>query len=939
VTTPPPSGSNLDHALAYFRLGWWVFPGRSPLDVQVYRQALERKFERQGHADAAKRAADQAERGRKSTFERWRERRAMGPAGRPTEAEIRDWFEFEPLRPVIVLTGDLGDGRQLIGVDVDPSAGGEVDPWTGDAVTLLASTPRGGVHAVHVAAASEALKSSAGKVADGVDIRAEGGLLVAPSGEEATPGRTWLRWGDPSPAPLEEIRARLEARGHGARVVVAAPLDPDEIPAAPPAGGFVRACSEAAPDGSRQKAAGALVGMLARRASLPVDAVFAALELLSESRADLDTETLAELVDGWRDALESSERSLTFTLKVMRAWNTLRARPPWPEDKLEEQTRNRWNTASQREAAARLQPHKTPAVVSENVDEEAEGEVVEDSDEGPRGGVFEPPAEVVDQDEVSDTYIDRRQQISRVTGRALGTLDAEDVARALLPSLRKKYGAAEYKAKLRTPVLSCATLPPWQTITRDGVAPDTSSPYGHGFGPEIDVALAGGLRPGQLILLGAKTAKAGKTAAADQLLDGLLLRSLDVLEKIKRGESTEELVLVRYDFSEMGPGDLTDRQLGRWLGIDSTTFRRGDQAHLAPGIRRRAPDLHLSLEELARLVLAAGEQALEEGRLADLRDLRIMPEIDGLPGKADPQFTADGRPVFKPLDYQSGTLLLRKIIEQIKIHRRLLAAQWGIPEERICPLILVDPIQRYQGDGAGAVEALDGFAKALKEAAIALPCIVVATSDTNKASATGGAKQPDKGKADARNQGEKVAGTLRGSYAGTTHAPDLTLMIEREDEDEDIKPGAPIRVRICTGANRWLARSISIAMWFDPETGRYTPRAEDPAVSSPIVGSADESEDDAPPADPQAQRLAVLRAAHLSPKEAEAVELGTAGLSVEEIAELVLTAEGTPSKVSTVAGYFEKAARKWGVVGHNAAARVPLVVAYARALLEASTGA
>ena len=932
--TPPPTGSNLDFALAYHALGWWVFPGRDPLDLQELRNSLIR----QGKSHEA--AYQETERARKHTFVAWAGRRKMGEAGRPTETEIRDWFdESRPLRPVIILTGPGATAEgQLVGVDVDPDKGGDPIPWL-EGATMVARTPSGGWHIYGVTDDAEQVKTNSGEVAEGIDIRGSGGLLVAPSGEVATPGRTWERWGALSPAPLAEIRGRLAERRPPVlreRLAVAV-QDDDVIPDAPVPRGFTSACLDPAPDGSRQKKAKALIGMLAREGRLPADAVAAALSLLRDwcEVEGVKASIERSLEIGWEAQLRAPSRSIDFALEVLSAWNNTRGEPPWPDERLEQQTRSIWQSAVAREAQ-----RSAPAIAATPRGERAqvgglpEGVVLLDEDDTPRGGVFEPPAALAEDepsvDELADVYYHRGRMFSRATGRDLGETDPKGVAGVLLPTRRKLYGRREFRQKLATPILSCAVLPGWQTVTAAGVVPDTSNPNGHGLGPEIDVALAGGLRPGQLILLGAKTAKAGKTALADQLLDGLGLRSLDVLAKLQRGQATNELILVRYDFSEMGVGDSSDRQLGRWIGMDSTVFRRGDQAHLAPGIRRRAPGLHVSLERLADIVLTAGEAALEVGTLADLRDLQMMPQIDGLPSSSDPQPDAKGKQPFKPLDYQSGVLLLRKMVEQIKVDRRRLAALWGVPESQICPLIFVDPIQRYQGSGAGAVEALDAFAKALKEVAIALQCIVVATSDTNKDNATGGAKTPAAGgkpKTDTRNQGERVASTLRGSYAGTTHAPDLTLMIEREDDDAEVRPGEPIKVRLSTGANRWLARSISIPLWFDPETGRYTVRAEDP----PPPAAAPLDPDGMPEADPE--HVATLRASGLSPNEARAVALGVTGLTVAEIAAVLLTADGVPSKTSTVGGYFDSTAKKWEIRGANAAARLPLILEHARALL------
>lgn len=906
--TPPPTGSNLDFALAYYTLGWWVFPGRDPLDLQEFRNSLIR----QGKSHEA--AYQETERARKHTFVAWAGRRKMGEAGRPTETEIRDWFdESRPLRPVIILTGPGATAEgQLVGVDVDPDKGGDPAPWL-EGATMVARTPSGGWHIYGIADDAEQVKTNSGEVAEGIDIRGSGGLLVAPSGEVATPGRTWERWGALSPAPLAEIRRRLAERRPPVlreRLAVAV-QDDDVIPDAPAPRGFTSACLDPAPDGQRQKKAKALIGMLAREGRLPADAVAAALSLLRDwcEVEGVKASIERSLEIGWEAQLRAPLRSVDFALEVLSAWNNTRGEPPWPEERLEQQTRSIWQSAVAREAQ-----RSAPAIAATPRGERAqvgglpEGVVLLDEDDAPRGGVFEPPTVTDDEEyvgsaeeqasgQVEDYYVtEANDLISRATGRRVLTLTAEEAIEELLPSRRVSYGLKEFEEKLNTPILSCATLPPWMTITAAGVMVDNSNPHGHGFGGEFDVALAGGLRPGYFAVLGAKTAKAGKTALADQLIDGLLLRSLDVLAKLARGEQTKELIVVRYDLSEMPDGDITDRQLGRWFGVDSTTFRRGDQPHLAPGILRRAPSLHMTPQALAEVVLNAGRAAMTGGRFFDLGELQRTPKLDALPSASDVPPGGGGKFAPKPLNHQAGPLMLRRVVAQIKTHRRLLAVKWGVPAAQICPLLFVDPIQRFQGSNdSESVAGLDAFANALKKTAASLKAIVIATSDTNKDSASGAAKRSatsergkDKGK-DTRTQGEKVASTLRGSY-GLTHAPDLTLVLAVDDEEEETKPGEPVKVRLITGANRWLRRAVSIPLNFEPETGRYTPRAEDaPAPSSAALDETltgwHAEHEDPDGEDGVTEAAAALLAAGLSAREVEVVTLVGQGHSDPEVAE------------------------------------------------------
>jgi len=896
-TAPQPTDSNLDHALLYHSMGGWVFPGYSPLDEVGYRQALIR----QGMSPED--AYQKAKRALKHTFEPWAERRKLGEAGRPTEAEIREWFDGEPARPVIILTGpSTCTEGQIVGVDVDTSKGGDATPWIGPEVTMLASTPSGGYHAYHLADNAEVFKNSEKGVAPGVDIRAAGGLLVAPSGEEATPGRKWLRWGAMSPVPGDEIRQRLAARKGLARAAVDAE-DEDAIPPPPAQRGFTQACLEPTDktQGGRMSRMKALTGPLAWLHPLPPDAVDAALSLLTEDAQDrgIEEEQIAELAVMWREALEADSRSLRFVLTVLHAWNNLRCVPRWSSERLESQVRSTWQTsnAREREFKAKQGAGHAPEVAEVAEGEETEQPAVEAPEtEAPSGGVFKPPTM-----SLANCYINlANEAVSRATGGKV-KLTAQQASARALPRARAAYGRKQFLEKIATPILSCAVLPAWQTITRDGIVPDESNPNGHGFGPEIDKALAGGLRPGYFAVLGAKTAKAGKTALADQLIDGLGLRSLDVLAKLARGEPTKDLIVVRYDLSEMSDGDMADRQLGRWLGIDSTTFRRGDQAHLAPGILRRAPDLHIPPRQLADMVIEAGGDALEIGRLADLRDLRATVDIGVFPSKADLE---------KDTDCQAGVHMLRRAATFIKTDRRVLAELWNVPESQICPLLFVDPIQRFQGSGDGdAVGALDGFAKALKEAATELRAIVFATSDTNKDSATSTAKRnaSDKTGKDTRSQGERVASTLRGSY-GLTHGADLTLVLDIDDRPEDLKPGQLIKVCLITGANRWLARAISIPLYFDPETGRYTPRAED---ADPAAATDDEEIPAAPP-QIELEIESGLRGKPLTPKERENVALYQKGMSEPEIAKHLKVVNTSTGK------HLDRAVEKLGLPNREA---------------------
>lgn len=800
---PDDRVSNLEHALLYHRLplGLWVLPGRDEQDIAEYREGLRRKYAREGATpeDAAVRAAAKADRARKHTFVQWRKL-----ITRPTEDDLIGWFGSRPLRPVVLLTGP---GHGTCVVDVDPDKGGDEVPWvgvpisvrpcptcgstdddhetgcddmtsrvvTGEAPTLVALTPREGWHAYHL---EVDVATSEGQVADGVDVRGRGGLVVAPSGQRATPGRRWVRWGEPSPFPLEEVTRRLVERvatsalasagcppgtvaaaveGRGFNLLAAdAAADREYVPDGPP--GPERAFSHAmlspAPDGTKNPRAKTLIGMLARGAPLPEDAREAVLRTLGEWRERLALR--GPSADVVRAAHEqqaaAAERTPAFALEVLLAWNELRASPRWPRDKVEDVAASLWRSARAREDG-RVRPVR------------GDGE----DDAGAAGGEGQGAA-------------------------------GDDVLAAFLPPLGSLYGPDSLGADLRRELLSCARLPLW--LGPDG-EPDRTSPHGHGLGEQFDEVLGGGLSPKYMAVVGAESAKNGKSALVFQVAVGHALRSALVLSGALSGP-----VVVPYVLSEMNPAALTWRDLGRWLGVDSNLFRRGrDRAHTAPGLRRLAERIGREPRSLAAEFLARADLALREGPLARARELITIVQTRALKGPEDHE--GPGR----PRDHRRGVLLLSHLAEAVRRDRARKAKAWGRTEDQILPLILIDPMQRYQREGDGdAVGALDELVEEARHVADEDELVVIATSDTQKDSAKG-----------LQNRGrmtpfQLAAHVFRGSYK-LLHLPDLALVLRVEWPEV---PGTPARASLQAALNRWGIPQATPAEYdFWPETGRY----------------------------------------------------------------------------------------------------------------------
>jgi len=135
----------------------------------------------------------------------------------PTEAELADWFGRWPEMNIGIVTGSVSG---LAVLDVDPRHGGEAslrqleEVHGGLAATAEAETGGGGRH-LYLQLPPRLLRSRTG-LAAGIDLRAEGGMVVAPpsvhpSGQlyrwrpRRSPSAQWL-----APMPPWLLRLALE---------------------------------------------------------------------------------------------------------------------------------------------------------------------------------------------------------------------------------------------------------------------------------------------------------------------------------------------------------------------------------------------------------------------------------------------------------------------------------------------------------------------------------------------------------------------------------------------------------------------------------------------------------------------------------------------------------------------------------------------------------
>ncbi|MGH9067153.1 MAG: bifunctional DNA primase/polymerase, partial [Acidimicrobiales bacterium] len=178
---------SLDHALSYQRRGWVPVP---TFEVRT----------RQGHLVCSCPAGPDCPSPAKHPRVAWRHLDRLDPA------QVQAWWRRWPSAGIALRTGQVSG---LVVVDVDPGHGGSasLDALTEGygplPPTLSVSTGGGGWHH-YFAAPGLALPNDAGRVLGaGLDVRAEGGIVVAPPTRHLSGQRyAWATTGPPDPTPL-----------------------------------------------------------------------------------------------------------------------------------------------------------------------------------------------------------------------------------------------------------------------------------------------------------------------------------------------------------------------------------------------------------------------------------------------------------------------------------------------------------------------------------------------------------------------------------------------------------------------------------------------------------------------------------------------------------------------------------------------------------------
>jgi hypothetical protein len=369
------------------------------------------------------------------------------------------------------------------------------------------------------------------------------------------------------------------------------------------------------------------------------------------------------------------------------------------------------------------------------------------------------------------------------------------------PDFDATYGIESLRADQGKRILSLARLPGWPTQPEDAPRDPRGEPepaFGHGWGPLLDGMLGHGLAAGEMVAIGASSAGAGKTAFLMQLVDGLALRNLRVIEDAHTplGPQLTPVILA----SEMSVRVLSWRSLARWTGHPGYFFRAGRSLLEAPGEH--------------------GKRAQAAWRAAELA---LRPDGD----------FRRSRRWLRMLDGRESGLLAAEGAGALIEHVKLLAEAWRDrlarehPGREITPVVVIDPLQRYQA-GVDEVRDLNALARELCAAALAGGWIALLTSDTNKAAARG--DRGDNGRSDA----EEGAAAFRGSY-GLIHELSSALYLRRPpqltlteaEEREGLRYIEAVLVK-----NRWggSAPPWPRFRWYGA-TGRFWPMTADAIAS------------------------------------------------------------------------------------------------------------
>lgn len=730
----------------------------------------------------------------------------------------------------------LGVGRWWVPaqVDVDPRAQGDIGGSWATLPGPHVATPRGGVH-VFVDARSTHVHSSDKVLAPGVEVRTAG-YAVLPSGP-STPGRAWTSPDPPRPPPHALLVAPPRPPKR-AVAVLNVEVDPWDNGASGRVATLIR--TDVGGNDGRTSVLRAIIGMLAQPRGAPEDVVSALLAMLTEygTGRDWPRERLAEETARWQHLLTRGPRDAEFAVEVATTWEQTRDIGPvrkgdaWARNT----ARSIWKTANRREegkAGAEDIGHGTQV-----------GERDPWVDDVPRYAM--PPAAPLALPPTAPTPATPAADPHAAANAAVATLAAEvsagdaDAQRAainefrlrkILPTIGEAYPLESMRRDVAsTPVKVECLYPFYDFLTGQPEVPnDVLGPteyhvqVGHGYGRDLSMAI-GGIREGDFKAFGAAGAKGGKTHFLGQMVEGLALCTAARIIGLP-GYANCPIVMPVWVSEMPKEGEVLLRMMARQYGFDSAAIADGTAAAEARGIVHMASELRgkLTPAQIVHLAVRLTEtmsQCCTANRdgVVGFAMQRIVREID-LGELPNPKGTGRQR-----IDYRSGPNLIGFIADATAIYRRELAELAGVAEDKVLPLVLLDPGQRFAGDSENSKAELDALLGSVvaricrRRSGLGGACIM--TSDTTKAAA----RDLDLECFLSEPSGQKLAADIFAGSQAIMHHCDVFAVCGDDSLGDHFRRTQWVRVL----QGRTGASAECFPFSWETHTGRFRPRKSEP---------------------------------------------------------------------------------------------------------------
>lgn len=769
------------------RCGWIVLPTAGPRDVLAYAVSLHNEATADYAADHGGDVPEDV------SADMWDHARKIADAtlGSPigylynawtakvaTAADVTDEMlrlAWEPLerstgpraeadqRGIAILPNRSACGLPVCLVDVDPRHGGDNEgEWGMGLPGPKASTPGGGVHTLMLATGKETASADLGP---GVDVVAGGGTTIPVPAGSATPGRRWLRWDAPVVAP--DALRRRGRRKAPPRPGEAHPTTATADARAREPGddfedgrGAALVAAEVG-DGERNYAASVIVGILARPRACPPDFVHACLVLLAEhNAADLaPSAATRSTMDRWRVALTRGPRDADFAAEVLGVWAHVRdtSRIPWSTGKTNAVARSLWKTCDCREAGnagaedygvgpvlgtwpstwAPLPappppitplPADTAPATPDHAAQEPRHDAP-DAPDAPPPYPPPPPEQAAAAVAVSAVRVDVPAQ-----SRWRGGIDP----RVYLRTLGEQYTDDDLAAdEARSPIRIDEVCPAIDFVTglfrdRDFARDHDRPALFHGWGSHLGRDL-GGLAPRDFRVIGAAGAGAGKTWFEGWLAHGLAIATAGRILGM-RGFEDAPYILPVWLTEMPKPGELFLRAAASHIGIPMDVVTEGVNAASSPRVAMFAsrlaggwtPDeIVTRSREMLHLFSTHEQSPFAFARRHVIRTLAVtqLPRVTRRHGVA--------------YDHRGGVGIIDHMADAIDVAREDLARIAGVTTDKVLPLALVDPGQRFIASTESSEKrAIDALFEAIRQTlCMEIGAAVIATSDTTKAAA------------------------------------------------------------------------------------------------------------------------------------------------------------------------------------------------------------